>query len=201
MPVNFAAIVNKPWPFVRTYLEQQLNLGDRLDGVSDDYALGYLSQAVRMDLGKICAKGDVCGSSCISRRKRCSPDRQAATSRIAKEASQKARGKLIEDLKAERDKRRAERAAKSSKNTSNRNSLKMTFDKFENKFKSLYFEERRRQELRGVVAIRVEELKKKFREQYRIGEKNLNSYFDRLKSESKVLVVKEMGQELMQWTE
>ncbi|HEY9749740.1 MAG TPA: ParB N-terminal domain-containing protein [Allocoleopsis sp.] len=112
MPINLAAIVDKPWPFVRGYLIQELGLGDRLDNASDNFAIGYLSRATRMDLGKICSKGQVCGSSCIPRKRKCSPDKQAATSKTAKEASTKARGKLIEDLKGERDRKRNERASK-----------------------------------------------------------------------------------------
>ena len=108
MPVNLSAIIDKPWPLARAYLERSLGLQDRLDGVSDDFALGYLSRATRMDLGKICSRGKPCGNSCVPRKREC----KSETSKTAKEASARARAKLIEKLKADRDKRRTARAEK-----------------------------------------------------------------------------------------
>lgn len=110
--IDLTPIQGLPFSAARPYLEQCLGLSDRLDGTSDAYALGYLSRATRMDLGKICSRGTACGSTCIPRKKQCSPDKQASTSTLAKEASAKARGKLINSLKEERDKKRSERIAK-----------------------------------------------------------------------------------------
>lgn len=80
-------------------------------------------------------------------------------------------------------------------------SEEMTFDEFQEKFKALYFEERRQQELRGVVAIHSEELCKKFIEQNSISQKKLNQYFELLKSTRKILAVVEKDNELVQWIE
>ena len=106
--IDLSPIQGLPFSDARPYLEKCLGLSDRLDGASDDYAFGYLSRAIRMDLGKICSRGKPCGSSCVPRKSECVKE----TSNLAKEASAKARGKLIEKLKAERDKKRAERTEK-----------------------------------------------------------------------------------------
>jgi hypothetical protein len=77
----------------------------------------------------------------------------------------------------------------------------ITFDEFQEKFKALYFEERRQQELRGVVAIHGQEICQKFIEQSSISEETLHRYFDLLKSMGRILAVTEKGSELIQWVE
>ena len=77
----------------------------------------------------------------------------------------------------------------------------MDFDTFVEKFKALYFEERKRQELRGVVAIRSREICHKFLEQNDISQSNLNKNFALLKSNGKVFAVIEKEDELIQWVE
>jgi hypothetical protein len=77
----------------------------------------------------------------------------------------------------------------------------MSFDEFQGKFRSLYFEERRKQELRGVVAIHSKEILGKFIDENKISQYLLNQYFEQLKSTSRILVVMERGNELMQWVE
>lgn len=77
----------------------------------------------------------------------------------------------------------------------------MDFDIFVEKFEKLYFEERRHQELRGVVAIRSQEMCQKFMEHYHISESNLKKYFDQLKSQGIVFAVIENNKELIQWVE
>ena len=90
--IDLAPVLGQPWRTVRQYVTQSLGLGDRLDGASDSYALGYLSRAVRMDLGKICKKGDPCGVSCISSTKTCSPEKKKLTTKASIELSAKAKG-------------------------------------------------------------------------------------------------------------
>lgn len=77
----------------------------------------------------------------------------------------------------------------------------MDFETFVEKFKALYFEERKRQELRGVVAIRSREICQKFLEQNDISQSNLNKNFALLKSNAKVFAVIEKEDELIQWVE
>ena len=77
----------------------------------------------------------------------------------------------------------------------------MDFEKFVEKFKALYFEERRHQELQGVVAIRSKEINQKFLDEYGISKSNLNKNFALLKSTSKVFEVIEKEDELIQWVE
>lgn len=77
----------------------------------------------------------------------------------------------------------------------------MDFEEFVEKFKDLYFEERKRQELRGVVAIRSREICQKFLEQNDVSESNLNKNFALLKSNGKVFAVIERGNELIEWAE
>ena len=61
-------------------------------------------------------------------------------------------------------------------------SQEMSFDEFQDKFKALYFEERRRQEIRGVVAIHSKELRSKFRKESFISDEKISEYFEKLKS-------------------
>lgn len=77
----------------------------------------------------------------------------------------------------------------------------MSFNEFQEKFQALYFEERRQQELRGVVAIHSDELCHKFREQNSISQEKLSQYFELLKSTGKIFAVDEKGNELIQWVE
>ncbi len=80
-------------------------------------------------------------------------------------------------------------------------SQKMSFDEFQDKFKALYFEERRQQEIRGVVAIRSKEICSRFREENFISDQEIIEYFENLKLTKKILTVIERGNELMQWVE
>lgn len=80
-------------------------------------------------------------------------------------------------------------------------SEEMSFDEFQEKFKLLYFEERRQQEIRGVVAIHSDVLCQKFKQQNSISQETLNQYFKQLKSTDKIFAVDEKGSELIQWVE
>jgi len=77
----------------------------------------------------------------------------------------------------------------------------MDFEKFLEKFKALYFEERKRQELRGAVAIRSREICQKFLEQNDIYQSNLDKNFALLKSTGKVFAVIEKEDEIIEWVE
>jgi len=77
----------------------------------------------------------------------------------------------------------------------------MSFAEFEQKFKQLYFEERKRQELRGVVAIHSKELCQKFIDENSISEEELSRNFELLKSNGKIFSVIEKDNELIQWVE
>lgn len=86
-------------------------------------------------------------------------------------------------------------------NSQNSDGKEMDFETFVEKFKALYFEERRHQELQGVVAIRSKEINQKFLDEYGISKSNLNKNFALLKSTSKVFAVIEKEDELIQWVE
>lgn len=77
----------------------------------------------------------------------------------------------------------------------------MDFDTFVEKFKELYFAERKQQELRGVVAIRSQEICKKFMEHNSISQSHWDKYFALLKSSDKIFTVTEKDEELIQWVE
>ncbi|WP_071192518.1 hypothetical protein [Trichormus sp. NMC-1] len=77
----------------------------------------------------------------------------------------------------------------------------MDYDTFLVKFKELYFAERKKQELRGVVAIRSREICKQFSEINSISQSLLDKYFSRLKLSDKVFAVIEKNEELIQWAE
>ena len=80
-------------------------------------------------------------------------------------------------------------------------SKEMSFDEFEEKFKKLYFEERRKQELEGIVAIHSEDLFQKFMKQNPISQDTINQYFELLKSRGKIFALIEKGHGLIQWVE
>ncbi|WP_143874360.1 hypothetical protein [Nostoc sp. 'Peltigera malacea cyanobiont' DB3992] len=77
----------------------------------------------------------------------------------------------------------------------------MDFDTFVEKFKELYFAERKQQELRGVVAIYSRDISLKFRKNHPISESTLDNYFNTLKLTGKVFAVTEKEEEIIQWVE
>ncbi|MDZ7968757.1 MAG: hypothetical protein RM368_28030 [Nostoc sp. DedSLP03] len=77
----------------------------------------------------------------------------------------------------------------------------MDFDTYVEKFKALYFEERKRQELLGVVAIYSRVIRQKVYENNQISQSLLDKYFEKLKSTGKVFAVTEKDEELIQWAE
>lgn len=78
-------------------------------------------------------------------------------------------------------------------------SEEITFEEFEEKFKILYYEEKRQQAIQGVVAIHSKELCQKFSNQNFISQRTIEEYFERLKTTGKILAVMEKGIELIQW--
>jgi len=77
----------------------------------------------------------------------------------------------------------------------------MSFEDFEEKFKQLYMEKKKQQELKGVVAIHGESLCDEFLDRYSISSKKLKKYYDSLKEAEKIFAVDEKGHELIQWVE
>lgn len=89
----------------------------------------------------------------------------------------------------------------SQKNSSTAIVEDIEFEVFVEQFKKLYFEERKQQELRGVVAIRSREICQKLKESSHISQSLLDKYFSRLKSDGKIFAVTEKDEELIQWVE
>ena len=85
--------------------------------------------------------------------------------------------------------------------TSNIEPKGMILDEFRLKLKELYFEERRKQEGRGVVTVYKKDLCQKFAEQNSISLEIVGQSLDRLKSDGEILVVTEKNVELVQWIE
>ncbi|MBD2667298.1 hypothetical protein [Richelia sinica] len=75
------------------------------------------------------------------------------------------------------------------------------YETFVEKFKELYFTERRKQELHGVVAISSREICQNFSKINSISQVLLDEYFNRLKSTGKIFAVIEKNEELIQWAE
>ncbi len=82
-------------------------------------------------------------------------------------------------------------------------SQKMDFQTFLAKLKDFYFEERRDQELDGVVAIHKNKLLQEFQKNNSttINQQLLNEYFDKLKTTGKVFTSKGEKDELVHWVE
>lgn len=77
----------------------------------------------------------------------------------------------------------------------------INFETFVEKFKALYLEERKHQELNGVVAIHSQDICQKFMKYNSISQSKLKEYFDKLKSSGKVFAVTEKDDELIQWAD
>ncbi|GEM_PF-990239 len=84
-----------------------------------------------------------------------------------------------------------------------RQTEEITFEEFQDKFKELYFEERKRQELSGAVAIRKKELLKKIQDtnSKNISPEALDKYFEDLKSRGIVFVSRGEKDDLIHWVE
>jgi len=80
-------------------------------------------------------------------------------------------------------------------------SKKMAFNQFQSEFKSLYFNERRRQSLEGVIAICKREISKQFIEQNSISQEQFDQYFERLKTEGEITVIEGSEDKLIEWIE
>jgi hypothetical protein len=77
----------------------------------------------------------------------------------------------------------------------------MNFETFVEKFKKLYIEEKNKQELRGVIAIRGQDICSQLQGENAISQSLLDKYFARLKTEGKIFAVTEKDDELIQWVE
>lgn len=77
----------------------------------------------------------------------------------------------------------------------------MDIQTFEEKFKELYFAERKRQQMLGVVAIRTRNIRQKFLENNQISSSQFDRYFEKLKSDGKIFAVLEQDDELIEWKE
>lgn len=77
----------------------------------------------------------------------------------------------------------------------------MNYETFLEKFKKLYFTERKQQELRGIVVIRSKYICQKFLESNQINQSLLEKYFNKLKSDRVIFAVMEKDEELIQWVE
>lgn len=76
----------------------------------------------------------------------------------------------------------------------------MNFENYVKKLKTLYFKERKRQKILGILAIYSRNICQKFRKKL-IFQSQLEKYFDNLKSTGKVFAVTEKDEELIQWAE
>lgn len=75
------------------------------------------------------------------------------------------------------------------------------FETFVEKFKKLYFQQRREQQLRGVVAILKKQLFAQFIEENPISETLLEKFFEKLKSQGEISVVAGREDDLINWIE
>ncbi|MCT7951026.1 hypothetical protein NG798_14605 [Ancylothrix sp. C2] len=77
----------------------------------------------------------------------------------------------------------------------------MDFETFVEKFKKLYFQQRKEQQLRGVVAIVKKQLFRQFIEENAISETLLEKFFEKLKSQGEISVVAGREDDLINWIE
>lgn len=77
----------------------------------------------------------------------------------------------------------------------------ISFDEFQEQFKSLYYEERKQQSSKGVVAIRKREISKTFIGQHSISRQEFEKYFEMLRSKGEISVIEGGEDELIEWVE
>jgi hypothetical protein len=77
----------------------------------------------------------------------------------------------------------------------------MTFDEFKDKFKTLYFEERKAKSLTGVAIVRKREIYKQFINKYSISQDKFEENFETLKSTREITVTEGRDDELIEWVE
>ena len=77
----------------------------------------------------------------------------------------------------------------------------MNFETFIEKFKELYFKQRKAQEMKGVVSISKTKIFQEFRKNYPLEESQLEQYFEQLKSEGIILSALGRNDELINWVE
>lgn len=80
-------------------------------------------------------------------------------------------------------------------------SEEISFEEFQEKFKALYFKERKQQSLQGVVAIRRRDISKIFIEEHSISRQEFEKNFEMLKSKGEISVIEGGEEELMEWVE
>ena len=135
MPVNLAAIVDKPWPYVRGYLIQELGLGDRLDSRSNAFALGYLGQATGFNLRHFARFDKECGASYIPDVLTChvGEGRSVSPRKLAEDMV----GELIADTEIDRtssSKRKLPEAAAHSRKNALINSARAAYNRYGSSF-------------------------------------------------------------------
>jgi hypothetical protein len=77
----------------------------------------------------------------------------------------------------------------------------MDFEVFKIRFKDIYLEVRKVEELRGAVVIYGQEICDKFASQFPISKKLLVTYFERLKTTGQIFAVQGRDGEMIQWVE
>ena len=132
-----------------------------------------------------------CGKSCINIKKncRCNPDDAQSKDRIDKLKS------LAKDFKKGQEGGGKQKESKVSESKDK----KLSYSNFESDFEDLYFEEKRKQELKGVVAIKRRQMLDIAEGKYNVPREQLEDYFEKLKDNKKIFSVMEKGEELLSW--
>lgn len=77
----------------------------------------------------------------------------------------------------------------------------MTFDEFRDKFKTMYFEERKAKSLTGVIIVRKREISKQFINKYSISQELFEKHFKGLTSTREIIIRERRDDELIEWVE
>ena len=163
----------------------------------DFFQLYYLEFRAKTE--RKCTKGYSCGGTCISTSKQCrNPlDGQAKNFvEFLKLVNQKLK-KEVEDLQRENQSLR-DKVKNIEKNDDTRQKTnKHDYEKLEELFRKGYLEERRQQELRGVVAIKKEEMRLRL-EKMGVTDDEFEVIYGKLKKDGKFFSVVEKDDELIQ---
>jgi len=92
-------------------------------------------------------------------------------------------------------------AASLDSSEDNGQTVELSFEEFIEKFKTLYFQERKQQSLQGTYVIREKDILSKFSEQTGLSNPLLKQHYERLKSEGIVSAVQGREDNNIQWIE
>lgn len=204
-------------------IESQMLFNSFVDLLDFSNTADFTAKGWHTQVKDSCKKGYPCGKACISTTKNCRntlngqsktyaswleqrTKKESKTAYTGKKEAQAdetdmrdARIKELEAKVMELEKSLEESRQTRLKQDSNRDN-EVSFNTARDIFKTIYNQIKRQQELRGVVAVKSDEVKQKYMEQTGENKETTDRYFDLLKNKD-IYTVNEIGREIMHWAD